>query len=115
MSRVLFKEPYVAVKSMKSWYTRSASTMGCLHVTVTQRELITSLHLFAFWIKPLKLDLEHIIPLQKITAAENLGSVLFYDAVKVEFRDKSNHPQHIHIYMRKSDGFLSIINQSRSN
>lgn len=73
-NEMLFSEHYAAAQSLKSAWTRLASTYGCIMVVLSRKTLTIKAHRFANWlISPLGLDLRHEIPITNIRRVTEMG------------------------------------------
>ena len=84
---VLFSEHYAAAQSLKTAWTRLASTYGCMWVVLSRTTLTIKPHWFAWWlISPLRLDLCHEIPVTDIRKVRDAGRWFSRGKVEVHFR-----------------------------
>jgi hypothetical protein len=106
-NEVLFFEPYAAAQSLKSVWTRSASTYGCIMVVLSRETLTIKPHWFAKWlIILLGLDLCHEIPLTNIRGVMEIGKWFSYGKVEVHFVTIDGENQRIVLYMKKYREFI---------
>lgn len=104
---VLFSESYAAAQSLKNFWTRLASTYGCIVVVLSPKMLTIKPHWFAHWIiTPLGLDLIHEIPITRITSVIETGAWFGYGIVKVHYRDTTGAGCTIVLYMKKHHEFV---------
>ncbi len=107
---VLFCERYAAAQSLKSFWTRLASTYGCMMIVLSPEKLRIKPHLFAKWlIGLLKLDLCHEIPIANITKIIETGKWHSYGKVEVHFRTADGKGHKILLYLKRSREFIDKI------
>jgi len=105
--KALFFEHYAAAQSLKSPWTRMASTYGCIMVVLSRKMLTIKPHWFAKWlISLLQLDLFHEIPLTRIRGVKETGRWLNYGKVELLFQTVEGKDQKILLYMKKSREFV---------
>ena len=108
-NEVLFFEHYAAAQSLKSVWTRLASTYGCIMVVLSRRTLTIKPHWFAKWlISPLGLDLCHEIPITNIRGVTEMGKWFSYGKVELHFETVEGKDQRILLYMKKYREFVDI-------
>jgi hypothetical protein len=106
-NEVLFCEHYAAAQSLKSVWTRLASTYGCIMVVLSREILTIKPHWFAKWlISPLGLDLFHKIPITKIRGVRELGKWFSYGKVEVHFKTVDGEDRRILLDMKKYREFV---------
>ena len=107
---VLFFEPYAAAQSLKSAWTRLASTYGCIMVVLSREMLTIKPHWFAKWlISLLRLDLCHEIPITKIRGITEMGKWFTYGKVELHFVTEDGENQKILLYLKKYREFIDMI------
>jgi len=105
--KVLFFEHYAAAQSLKSVWTRLASTYGCIMVVLSRRTLTIKPHWLAkLLISPLGLDLRHEIPITNIRGVKEVGKWLSYGKVEVHFKTVGGEDRRILLYMKKYREFI---------
>ncbi len=110
---VLFCERYAAAQSLKSFWTRLASTYGCMMIVLSQKALLIKPHWFAKWlISLLQLDLCHEIALADITEVIETGKWYSYGKVEVHFQTAGGKGQKILLYMKRSREFIDKISSA---
>jgi hypothetical protein len=83
---VLFQEHYAAAQSLRSVWTRLASTYGCIMIVLSRETLTIKPHWFARWlITLLRLDLFHNIPITNIVDVRGIGEWSSYGKVELHF------------------------------
>jgi hypothetical protein len=103
----LFVETAAAAKSLKNFWTRLASTYGCMQVRLTRQQLIIEPRWFIGWlIKILGLDLYHVAPINQIQAAESRGNWCNYGKVEIKFSNDGNDHK-ILLYLKQHDEFIN--------
>jgi hypothetical protein len=106
-NEVLFSEHYAAAQSLKSFWTRFASTYGCIMVVLSRRMLTIKPHWFASWvISLLGLDLCHKIPISNIRGVTETGKWISYGKVELHFETVEGEDQKILLYMKKYRKFI---------
>ena len=106
-NRVLFFENYTAAVSMKNFWTRMASTIGCIKIKLTPSRLTVKPHWYAKWlIIPLRLDLCHDIPVSSIRSIRATGTWFSYGMVEVKFGSREGQEQKILLYLKKYREFV---------
>ena len=111
-NEVLFYEHYAAAQSMKSVWTRLASTYGCIMVVLSRRTLTIKPHWFAKWlIRPLRLDLYHEIPVTNIRGVTVMGKWFSYGKVELHFETAEGKEQRVLLYMKKYIEFIDNAKQ----
>ena len=106
-NEVLFFEPYAAAQSLKSVWTRLASTYGCIMVVLSRETLAIRPHWFAKWlISLLGLDLCHEIPVTSIRGVTEMGKWFSYGKVELHFVTIDGDDQRILLYMKKYREFI---------
>ena len=104
---VLFCEHYAAAQSLKSAWTRLASTYGCIMVGLSRETLTIKPHWFARWlIALLCLDLCHEIPITKIRSVTEVGKWFRYGKVELHFVTIDGRNQKILIFLKKYREFI---------
>ena len=104
---VLFCEHHAAAQSLKSAWTRLASTYGCLMIALSRKTLTIKPHWFARWlINLLGLDLCHEIPVTNIREVTELGAWFKYGKVELHFRSTEGQDKRIILYLMKSREFV---------
>ncbi len=107
--KVLFFEDYAAARSLKSAWTRSASTYGCIMISLTSEKLMIKPHWFAIWIiSLLGLDLCHEIPVRNIKGVTETGKWFNYGKVELAFVTRDGKNLKILLYLKKYREFLKI-------
>ena len=106
-NEVLFSEHYAAAQSLKSAWTRLASTYGCIMVVLSRKTLTIKLHRFANWlISPLGLDLCHEIPITNIRGVTKKGKWFSYGKVELHFETREGEDKRILLYLKNYDEFI---------
>ena len=104
---LVFCEQYTAAKSLKSAWTRLASTYGCMMIVLSLKILTIKPHWFAKWlISLLRLDLCHEIPVKNIIAVNEIGKWSSYGKVELHFRTEGGENQKLLLYMKKYHEFV---------
>ena len=104
---VLFFEPYAAAQSLKSAWTRLASTYGCIMVVLSRETLTIKPHWFAKWlISPLGLDLCHRIPITSIRGVTEVGKWYSCGKVELRFVTIDGEDRRMLLYMKKYREFI---------
>jgi hypothetical protein len=107
---VLFFESFVAAQSLKSVWTRAASTYGCIMVVLSRETLTIRPHWFAKWaISLLGLDLCHEIPITNIRNVTETGKWFRYGKVELHFVTMDGDDQNILLYMKKYREFIDTV------
>ena len=106
-NEVLFYEHYAAAQSMKSVWTRLASTYGCIMVVLSRRTLTIKPHWFAKWvIGLLALDLSHEIPVTNVKSVTKKGKWFRYGKIELEFVTIYGESRRILLYLKKYNEFV---------
>ena len=106
-NEVLFCEHYAAAQSLKSVWTRLASTYGCMMIVLSRETLLIKPHWFAKWlISLLHLDLCHEIPITSIIGVMEMGKWSSYRKVEMHFQTVEGKDQKILLYMKKYREFF---------
>lgn len=109
-NEVLFFEPYAAAQSLKSVWTRMASTYGCIMVVLSRKTLTIKPHWFAkLMINLLCLDLCHEIPITNIRAVTEMGKWFSYGKVELHFVTINGENRKILLYMKKYYQFIDMV------
>jgi hypothetical protein len=107
---LLFCEHYAAAQSMRSAWTRLASTFGCMMIQLTRGTLTIKPHWFATWpIRLLRLDLRHEIPIGKIRRILEVGKWAGYGKVEVQFRAADGKDRTVLLFLRRSREFVDKV------
>ena len=110
---VLLRENYAAAQSLKSFWTRFASTYGCMMIVLSKRTLTIKPHWFAKWLTSLlHLDLCHEIPIASIRGVKQIGRWSSYDKVELHFQTLEGREQKILLYMKKSREFVEKLSSA---
>ncbi len=110
-NEVLFFESYAAAQSLKSAWTRLASTYGCIMVVLYSETLTIKPHWFAEWlISLLRLDLCHEIPITNIRGVTEMGKWFSFGKVELHFVTIDGDNQRILLYMKKYREFIDTAN-----
>ena len=108
-NKVLFFEHHAAAQSLKSAWTRLASTYGCIMVVLSRRTLTIKPHWFAKWLTILlALDLCHEIPITNIRGVTERGKWFSYGKVELHFGTVEGENRRILLYMKKYREFVDI-------
>jgi hypothetical protein len=103
----LFFEQHAAAQSLKSPWTRLASTYGCIMVVLSPKTLTIKPHWFAKWmISLLSLDLNHEIPITNVKSVTKKGKWFGYGKVKLQFVTIHGEDQKILLYLKKYNEFV---------
>jgi hypothetical protein len=106
-NEVLFFEHHAAAQSLKSAWTRLASTYGCIMIVLSRKKLIIKSHWFVRWlINLLGLDLSHEIPITNIKGVIEMGTWLRYGKVELRFETIEGEDRRILLYMKKHHEFI---------
>jgi hypothetical protein len=106
-NEVLFLEQHAAAQSLKSVWTRLASTYGCIMVVLSPKKLMVKPHWYAKWlISLLGLDLSHEIPITNIRGAKEAGKWFSYGKVELRFETVEGEDRRILLYMKKYREFI---------
>ena len=109
-NEVPFFEPYAAAQSLKSGWTRLASTYGCIMVVLSRERLTVKPHWFARWlIGLLRLDLYHEIPLINIIDVKEKGKWFSHGKVEVQFVTGNMENRRILLYMKNYREFIDNV------
>ena len=104
---VLFCEHFAAAQSLKSVWTRLASTYGCMMIVLSPKMLIIKPHWYAKWlIGLLHLDLCHEIPITSVRGVMEMGKWSSYGKVELHFQTVEGKDQKILLYMKKYREFI---------
>lgn len=104
---VLFFEQHAAAQSLKSFWTRLASTYGCMRVVLSRKKLTVKPHRFARpLINLLGLDLNHEIAITHIRGVSEMGKWLGYGKVELRFETPQGENRRIWLYLRKYAEFI---------
>jgi hypothetical protein len=104
---VLFFEKHAAAQSLKSFWTRLASTYGCMRVVLSRKKLTIKPHRFVRWlINLLDLDLSHEIPITHIRGVIVIGKWLRYGKVELRFETPEGEDRRIWLYLKKYVEFI---------
>jgi hypothetical protein len=107
---VLFLERHAAAQSLRSIWTRLASTYGCIMIVLSRKKLLIRPHWYAKWlISLLGLDLSHDIPNNRIRGIMELGKWFGYGKVELRFEKAGGEEQSILLYMKKYREFVDKI------
>jgi hypothetical protein len=110
--RVVFSERNAAAQSMRSGWTRMASTYGCINVALTEDSLWIKPHWFADWmIRLLRLDLHHEIPIGKISVVKAKGKWFGYGIVEIGFTAGDSKTAALLLYLKKEKEFIQKVNE----
>ena len=114
-NEVVFSEPYAAAQSLKNFWTRLASTYGCMRVVLSREALTIKPHWFAKWlICLLGLDLCHEIPISSIRGATEMRKWFSYGKVELHFMTIDGEDRRILLYMKKYREFLDALKNTTS-
>lgn len=104
---ILFYEEHASAQSLKSTWTRLASTYGCIEVTLTKQRLIIKAHWYAKWlINLLALDQCHEVPLSRIRDIKVKGKWhAGIGIVDVHFTTPEGDDRILSLYLRKHTKF----------
>ena len=106
-NEVLFLEQHAAAQSLKSVWTRLASTYGCIRVVLSRKKLMVKPHWYVKWlINLLGLDLSHEIPITNISAVTEVGKWFSYGKVELRFETQEGEDRRILLYLKKYCEFI---------
>lgn len=109
-NEVLFCEHHAAAQSLRSAWTRLASTYGCMKIELFPDMLIIKPHWFAKWLISLfRFDLCHEIPITNIIDVLETGKWAGYGKVELKFLSMDDLDQKILLYMKKYSEFIDRI------
>jgi hypothetical protein len=101
-NEILFCEHHAAAQSLKSAWTRLASTYGCMMIVLSRETLSIKPHWFAKWLVSLfHLDLCHEIPISSIKGVTEMGTCSGYGKVELHFQTGQGQDRRILLYMKK--------------
>ena len=104
---VLFFEHHAAAQSLRSVWTRLASTYGCIMIVLSRKKLMIRPHWYAKWlISLLGLDLSHDIPIHRIRGIMELGKWFSYGKVELRFEKAGGEERSILLYMGRYREFV---------
>jgi hypothetical protein len=104
---VLFFEHHAAAQSLKSAWTRLASTYGCIMIVLSRKKLTIRPHWFAKWlISLIGLDLNHEIPITRIRGIMEMGKWFSYGKVELRFETAEGEDRRLLLYMKKYREFV---------
>ena len=107
---VMFFEPYAAAQSLKSGWTRMASTYGCIMVVLSREVLTIKPHWLARWlIGLLRLDLYHEIPIANIKDVMDRGTWFSHGKIEVQFVTRRGENRRILLYVKHYRGFIDSV------
>ena len=107
-NKPLFLESHVAAQSLKSAWTRLASTYGCIWVALSREVLTVQPHWFARWlIVLLGLDLCHEIPVTQIRGVTETGTWFSYGKVEVRFLAGDGEERRVLLYLKQYREFMN--------
>ncbi len=107
---VLFFEPHAAAQSLKSGWTRMASTYGCMRILLSPETLTIKPHWFAVGFTALLgLDLWHEIPVTAIERVEEAGRWFGYGVVEVHFVSAGGEKRAIRLYLKNHRRFVDAL------
>ena len=109
-NEMIFFEHHAAAQSLKSAWTRLASTYGCMMVVLYRKKLMIKPHWYVNWlIGLLFLDLSHEIPITHIKGVMAAGKWFSYGKVEVRFNTAEGEDRSILLYMKKYSEFIDKI------
>jgi len=109
-NEMLFCEHSAAAQSLKSAWTRLASTYGCMMIVLSRKTFLIKPHWFAKWlIVLLRLDLCHEIPIERISAVMEVGKWSSYGKVELHFQAAGGKDEKILLYMKKYREFVDKV------
>ncbi len=109
-NEVLFCERYAAAQSLKSAWSRLASTYGCMMIVLSREILIIKPHWFVNWlISLLHLDLCHEIPIASIRGVMEAGKWFSYGKVELHFQTVEGKDRKILLYLKKHREFVAKV------
>lgn len=104
---ILFYEDHAAAQSLKSTWTKLASTYGCIIVTLTPQGLAVKPHWYAKWlINLLALDQCHEIPLTNIRGITDKGKWHIFGIADVHFVTDEGDKRTISLYLKNHTKFI---------
>jgi hypothetical protein len=109
-SKPLFAESFAAAVSHRNFYTRMASTLGCMRVALSRDTLTIRPHWYvSLLIRMLELDLFHEIPIADIQDVAERGRWWGYGKVDVCFRTADGHDRTVSLYLRRYREFVDTL------
>jgi hypothetical protein len=110
---ILLIENHAAAQSLKNWWTRLASTYGCMKIVLSRKKVTIKPHWFASWlIRLLRLDLYHEIPLESIGKVNEIGRWYSYGKVRLKFQISKERDRKIILYMKRSAEFVERLSRT---
>jgi len=107
---IVFIESRAAAQSLKNFWTRMASTYGCIQVILSQNYLIIKPRRLVAWlIDLLELDLDHTILINQIHSIEEKGNWMGHKKLQLSFTNNKGEQREILLYLRKHEVFLNRI------
>jgi hypothetical protein len=104
---IIFKENFASGNSLKNVITRFGGARNCLRLVVT-RDLLLVTSWFPFSLITPFYDLEHSIPINRISALES-DSFLWFKGIRVVFTDEYGNNHSLALYPRNLEGFLNAL------
>ena len=113
----MFEENYAEARSLKNNWTSLASTVGCIYVQVTDKELVVRPHKFIGWlINASDLDLKQHIDRSRITKVEKKGKAFpCYHEVSITHLDDAGEAHELLVGVRHEKEFLEALGQKMRN
>jgi hypothetical protein len=112
-NQLLFFEHHAAAQSLKNFWTRLASTYGCMMIVLSGKNLMIKPHWYARWlITLLGLDLTHEIPIKNIRGVVEMGKWFSYRKVELRFETLAGEDRRICLYMKKYREFIDKVTRA---
>ena len=104
-----FSRKRISGRSCRNWFTSLGGARNCLMVAVVGKSLVVSPTFpFNLMFLPETYDLEHNIPLSRITSAQ-VKPRLFSSLVDIRFTGATGKPRRIVLYMRKGQELVAAL------
>lgn len=113
-ANTLFLEVDAAAQSLKSGWTRLASTYKSVRVELTEGVLeIQPRWYISALARLLLLDLHHRIPVDAISAVEETGTWYSHRKVEVTYRRSDGQERTVRLFLRKGTEFIAALEALR--
>jgi len=106
---ILYRDKMGSGQSDRDWQSKMGSAEKTLDIVLTKDELRTRGPKIFAWIAE-KIDLEHRIPLKKISKVEQKGKL-----IKISFSVENASTRTLSIRTKNPDEFISLLNKQRAH
>jgi hypothetical protein len=104
-NEILFEENFASGSSMKNFLTSVGGARNCLRLVATE-DLLWITSWFPFSLLTTVCDLEHIVPLNRVTKVENIG-----DEIHLDYSDENGLTRSLKVISQNKAHLLQLLSK----